>query len=264
MKREEYIRVQVESSAWTRRNPGNMALVRDAVREFCEYVPQTYRVLEVGCGDGYGLDVAKAKGYQALVGCDINLDKLKIAVSFGHTVVVQDLHHLGFRSQVFDAVHCTHTLEHAHDGYRAVREMHRVLRPGGVLFVIVPDHARLYGDTYIEPNEVIPIEQRPAGLFEQILFQRKGIRSSTPRNQFPFTMKLLLAVLIEAGFDLQWAARIARNGSELWAISTKQHTESNAVKPLIERAWSDKSPSHERWRNRMKPLKSLAKRLRRG
>ena len=261
MKREEYIRTQTESSAWTRTSPNSIALVRDAVREFHKYAPEAYRVLEAGCGDGYSIDVLKAEGYQHLVGCDINSAKLGVAGSFGHTVVVQDLHNLGFRSQVFDAVYCTHTLEHTYDGYKAVQEICRVLRPGGLVFVIVPDHARYYGDTFIEPHEVISIEERPLGLFEDILFERKGMRSPIPRNQFPFTMKLLLAVLVETGFDLQWAARIARDGPELWAIATKPELGSDSVKPLIRRAWSDQSPVRKPWWNWGKGVKSLLRRM---
>ena len=262
MRREEYIRIQVESSAWTRRNPGNTALVRDAVREFRKYAPETYRVLEAGCGDGYSIDVLRGEGYHRLVGCDISLPKLRVAASFGHTVVVQDLHNLGLRGEAFDAVYCTHTLEHTYDGYQALQEICRVLRPGGLVFVIVPDHARYYGDTFVEPHEVIPLEERPLGLFEDILFERQGMRSPTPRNQFPFTMKLLLAVLVETGFDVQWAARIARDGPELWAIATKPELGSDSVKPLIRRAWSDRSPVRELWRDSVEGMQSLLSRFR--
>lgn len=263
MRREEYLHIQVESSAWTRRSPTNMALVRDAVREFRKYVPKTYYVLEIGCGDGYSIDVFRDKGYQHLVGCDVNLAKLKIAASFGHTVAVQDVHDLGFRSEAFNAVYCSHTLEHTYDGYQALREILRVLRPGGLVFVIVPDHAPLYGDTFIEPHKVIPITERPAGVFENILFEREGIRSSVPRNQFPFTMKLLLAVLVKTGFDLQWTARIARDGPELWAIATKPEFGSDGVKPLIRRASSDPSAVRRLWWNLAKKVKSLLKHFRR-
>ena len=64
-------------------------------------------MLEAGWGDGYSIDVLKAKDYQGVVGCNIDLAKLKVAASFRHTVVVQDVHNLGFRRQVFDAVYCT-------------------------------------------------------------------------------------------------------------------------------------------------------------
>ncbi|RLB00319.1 MAG: hypothetical protein DRG83_11710 [Deltaproteobacteria bacterium] len=107
MRREEYIKIQLQSSEWTRQNPNSMALVQDSIQEFCKYVPLNYYILEIGCGDGYSLDLLKAKGYRKLIGCDINLTKLKTASSFGHIVVVQDAHSLGFRSEVFDAVYCT-------------------------------------------------------------------------------------------------------------------------------------------------------------
>ena len=61
MRREEYLHIQVESSAWTRRSLTNMALVRDAVKEFRKYVPRTHHVLEVGCSDGYSIDVLRSK-----------------------------------------------------------------------------------------------------------------------------------------------------------------------------------------------------------
>jgi len=124
-----------------------------------------------------------------------------------------------------------------YDGYQALHEIFRVLRPGGLLFVIVPDHEPLYGDTYVEPQQVVPLGERPLLYFEDILFRRKGIRSPTPRNQFPFTMKLLLATLIKTGFDIHCVARIARNGPELWALATKPDPNKNYIEPLISRIW---------------------------
>jgi len=239
MEREEYIRVQVESSAWTRKNPGSKDLVRDTILEFQKYVPVTHHVLEIGCGDGYSLDVFVEKGYQYVTGCDINLSKLQSALSFGNIVSLQDVHTLGFRREVFDAVYCTHTLEHTYNGYQAISEIFRVLRPGGILFVIVPDHTRYYGDTFIEANEVVPLEQQPLGFFEDILFERRGFRSRIERNQFPFTMKLLVAVIIEACFELQYAARIGRNAPELWAIATKPQGSEKKTPPLITREWNE-------------------------
>jgi SAM-dependent methyltransferase len=241
MKYEEYIRVQEQTSEWTRLNPTSIALVRDSCYEFSKHVSKHSRVCEVGCGDGYAMDILRARGYQQPVGCDINAAKLEIAVSFGHAVALQDLHYLGFQSNVFDAVYCTHTLEHSHDGYQALREICRVLRPGGTALVIVPDHAQTYGDTFVESVELVPLEQRPSEIFEAKMLERKGFRSSLPRNQFPFTMRLLLTALFEAQLEVQWAARVARNGPELWAIATKPDLGSDYVEPLLDRDWQQKS-----------------------
>jgi len=261
MKTLEYLRIQRESSAWTRRNPGNMALVRDTITEFCKYIPQRSFVLEIGSGDGYALDVLRAKGYQRIVGCDLSVTKLSVAASLRHDVVLQDLHSLGFRDGVFDAVYCAHTLEHSYDGYKAVEETFRTLRPGGLVFVIVPDHASVYGDTFVERQRVAPIEHRSLTLFEDILYRRKGIRTPTARNQFPFTMKLLMAVLIGAGFEVQFAARISRNGPELWAIGTKPESIGTHVNPILERPISKLSRVHMLYLKVAKRGRSFMKRL---
>jgi SAM-dependent methyltransferase len=52
--------------------------------------------------------------------------------------VVGDIHGLPFADGSFDAVFCTGTLEHITDPFRAIQELRRVLRPGGILYVDVP------------------------------------------------------------------------------------------------------------------------------
>jgi len=40
----------------------------------------------------------------------------------------------------FDAVLCSHVLEHVGDDLRAIREMHRIMKPGGWGMILVPIH----------------------------------------------------------------------------------------------------------------------------
>jgi SAM-dependent methyltransferase len=47
-----------------------------------------------------------------------------------------------FQSETFDAILCTEVLEHVLDYQTLVNEMHRVLRPGGIILVTVPWSAR--------------------------------------------------------------------------------------------------------------------------
>jgi ubiquinone/menaquinone biosynthesis C-methylase UbiE len=51
----------------------------------------------------------------------------------------------------FDAILCSHVLEHVPDDAAAMRELHRVLKPGGWVIVMVPlDTDR--SDTYEDPS----------------------------------------------------------------------------------------------------------------
>lgn len=252
MKFKEYLLTQMQTSEWTRQNTGSIALVTDMVNEFATYASPGMKVLEIGCGDGFSLEVMKSKGFNSVVGADINIDKLKVARQNGHQATLLDVHYLGVASNSVDAVYCTHTLEHSYDGYRALQEIFRVLKPSGILFLIVPDHTQRYGDTYTEPEKVIGLDARPVDLFENIVLERTGSRAEIARNHFPFTMKLFIATMLHANFEIQWTARIQRDGPELWGVAVKPIPNSEFTAPLIKRSYLPAKP---------KKRKSLLRRI---
>ena len=49
-----------------------------------------------------------------------------------------DIHALGFEDETFDVVVCLSILEHVPDPLRAIAELHRVLKPGGKVWVQLP------------------------------------------------------------------------------------------------------------------------------
>lgn len=55
-----------------------------------------------------------------------------------HPDIVGDIHNLPFKDSSVGAIICKAVLEHVPEPQRAVREMHRVLREGGKIFVYVP------------------------------------------------------------------------------------------------------------------------------
>lgn len=110
------------------------------------------RVLDVGCGKGRYLRVLRQQWPDArLHGVDVSRQMLAacpdgVEVSQG---TMLDLH---YPDASFDAVYTVEALEHAVLVENALRELARVLRPGGALMIIDKDAAQL-GRLAIKPWE---------------------------------------------------------------------------------------------------------------
>ena len=97
------------------------------------------RVLDIGCGRGLLLRAFQQNGC-AVTGteysddaCRFARDVLKIPVRVGL------LHELNFPANSFDIVVMWHVLEHMSDPRPTLAEVARILRPGGMFLVAVPD-----------------------------------------------------------------------------------------------------------------------------
>jgi SAM-dependent methyltransferase len=73
--------------------------------------------------------------------------------------VRMDLERLPFRDGAFDAILCSHVLEHVNDARAALREMRRVLAPGGWAILQSPIDVRR-AETYEDPRIVTPEQRR--------------------------------------------------------------------------------------------------------
>jgi len=101
------------------------------------------RLLDVGCGTG--LNVAEAGRWADAVGVDVSDEALRFARARGIAVARASIEALPFADATFDVVTSFDVLYHraVGDDARAVRELARVLAPGGLLFVRTPALAAL-------------------------------------------------------------------------------------------------------------------------
>jgi len=104
------------------------------------------RVLDAGCGDGINLvglrHIASRHGTpMRLVAVDYNQLRLARAAKLDPQISLQaaSLLHLPYMTAAFDVILCSHVIEHVPELERALSELRRLLRPGGLLIVGVPN-----------------------------------------------------------------------------------------------------------------------------
>jgi len=104
--------------------------------------PMNRELLEIGCGAGYGASLLSRRPPRDYVGIDLMPEQISRAASLsldGCTFLCMDGTDLGrFPDGSRDIVLVCRSLHHIPDWRECVRECHRVLKPGGKLFVSEP------------------------------------------------------------------------------------------------------------------------------
>lgn len=132
---------------------------------------QKLRILDAGIGTG-AMSAAFADNYAGtidLTGIDVSADMLNQAerrLKQNHLsaqFLQADVNSLPFADNTFDVVLVAHVLEHMADPQRALAELHRVLRPGGVLIACVT-------------------QRSSAGAYIQLKWRMHRVETSTARG----------------------------------------------------------------------------------
>jgi SAM-dependent methyltransferase len=154
MNPEEYARMHaLETEYWW--FAGRRSIVRSVLQAWkqqgAEYSsPDALTLLDIGCGTGANLSLLTQEvGKEGRV---VALDYSPLALQFARdhlgdlpvSLLRGDATNLPFEDESFDLVTMLDVLEHVEQDEAAVREIHRVLKPGGAFILSVPAYQNLW------------------------------------------------------------------------------------------------------------------------
>ncbi len=151
-------------------------ITRDVVEKFIDplNLPKTAGILDLGCGPGYFLDAMKDRGYTNTIGVTLSAGDIQICQDKNHSVIKSDMNFLLQANESQSLLFCRHSLEHSPFPYITLLEYNRVLKPGGYLYIEVP-----------QPNCDQPHENN--------------------RNHYSIMDRTMwLSLLQRTGFDIEW------------------------------------------------------------
>ncbi len=194
---------------------------------FLQQLPRGSRILDGGCGMGAWTVFLTNQGFD-VVGMDLSertVVRLKELLP-GYTFVRGDVRRTGFEDESFDAYFSWGTFEHFECGLgECVREAHRILKPGGLLFVSVPHQNWRH----------IIRDSRPLSKWDPAYNPRDGYVAPQRFYQWRFTRPELHRELELGGFRvleirpigklqgvyrwLQWDFRLFNEGTKVFTLA---------------------------------------------
>jgi SAM-dependent methyltransferase len=109
-------------------------------------------LLDVGCGSGYFLEAARRRGWGPVRGVELNSWMVELGREAGLDIAGGQLRGQHYPAGYFQLVSFWDVIEHMNDPLGELAEAHRIMRPGGLLVLLVPDAesfwARLLGERW--------------------------------------------------------------------------------------------------------------------
>jgi SAM-dependent methyltransferase len=107
----------------------------------CRSLPDDARILDIGCGDGFHLNLLRKFGKKtwSLEGVDMNKHAVEAATSSGLKVHLGAIEEIDLPEEHYDLVFMIMTIEHIEKPDAVLSAVHKVLKKGGRL-VIVTDN----------------------------------------------------------------------------------------------------------------------------
>ena len=183
---------------------GRRLLFAELIRGFG--LPHDAEILDVGTGTGANLRLLRDLGFARITGVDQSPEAVRFCAEKGlGAVQLGDIRGLGLPDRRFDLVLATDVIEHVDDDLAALRELRRVLRPGGYLLLTVPAFHLLWG-----LQDDVSHHKRRYRLRK--LLETVRIADLSPRQYFYFNYLLFLPILAARRLMRSFKIRIASEG----------------------------------------------------
>lgn len=153
-------------------------------------LPATGRVLDAGCGEGYGAELLRLAGADSVTGLDYEDTTLRhVRRVYPQTKPVRgNLVQTGFADSSFDLITSLQTIEHLWEQPRFVAECARILVPGGTLVLSTPNRLTFPSGNWYHTRELTAAEftelVEPAVEITHILGLHHGDRLRTWEAQY--------------------------------------------------------------------------------
>ena len=108
-----------------------------------------------------------------------------------------------FEENQFDLVICRGVLEHIpmEKQQKSVNEMYRVVKTGGICYIMVPPWYSPHGGYCVRPFHILPF--KIARFLRQLFFKNKVCANSLAEaNLYPITFKKMLGLVSNSGFKI--------------------------------------------------------------
>ena len=182
------------------------------------------RLLDVGCAQGFFLFCASQAGYIAK-GVELSRDAVQYATGeFGVDVEAKPFEEMQFADGHFDVVTLWQTLEHVPFPLLTLKEVHRILKPGGLVAVSTPNiealPARILGKRWWDIKR-LHINQFSTRTLAGIL-QNAGFKDISPVSYRGFmSLSILVTMVLKYLSVYEQSKALPNSGSILGNITNK-------------------------------------------
>jgi 2-polyprenyl-3-methyl-5-hydroxy-6-metoxy-1,4-benzoquinol methylase len=128
------------------KSPEHIARVKKDFDEYLDFLEQAQKpghLLDLGCGEGFFLNVAQQRGWIP-DGVDSSQDAVKRAKEkFNLSITLGTVESVDFPENRFDAVTLLDFAEHLSQPQKTYEKIHRWLKPEGVMLIATPNQASI-------------------------------------------------------------------------------------------------------------------------